>query len=63
MPMPKVRARAKPDDQRSRGIDRERSGGESQQRMPGQQAVGDQVADDAPGRAAESDGDDFTNHK
>ena len=51
------------DQQRTRGIDRERTRRESQQRLPRHYPAGKQVTDDAAGSTAASYGQKFTNHK
>ena len=50
------------DQQRSRGVDRERSGRKTQQRVPSEQSDGEHIADDASGGASQAHGEKFTNH-
>ena len=50
------------DQQRSRGVNRERSGRKTQQRVPSEQPDGEHIADDASGGASQAHGEKFTNH-
>ena len=44
------------------GVNRERSGRKTQQRVPSEQPDGEHIADDASGGASQAHGEKFTNH-